>query len=90
MPHQPVVTLTDDERATLERFVHRGNANARTLTRARILLKSAEGWSHGAASFAVVHRARCFTRGWESAGGSPWHSSPGTLAGGWTGTLPPA
>src|SRR5215472_12132190 len=45
MPHQPVVTLTDDERATLESFVHRGKANARTLTRARILLKSAESWS---------------------------------------------
>lgn len=45
MPHQPVVTLTSDERTTLETFVHRGKANARTLTRARILLKSAEGWS---------------------------------------------
>ena len=45
MPQQPVVTLTDDERTTLETFVHRGKANARTLTRARILLKSAEGWS---------------------------------------------
>ena len=45
MPHQPAVTLTDDERTTLETFVHRGKANARTLTRARLLLKSAEGWS---------------------------------------------
>ncbi len=45
MPHQPTITLTDDERATLETFVHRGKANARTLTRARILLKSAQGWS---------------------------------------------
>jgi len=45
MPQQPAVTLTDDERTTLETFVHRGKANARTLTRARILLKSAEGWS---------------------------------------------
>lgn len=44
MPHQPIVTLTDDERATLEGCVHRGRANARTVTRARILLKSAEGW----------------------------------------------
>ena len=48
MPQQPVVTLTDDERTTLESFVHRGKANARTLTRARILLKSAEGWSASA------------------------------------------
>jgi len=45
MPQQLTVTLTNDERATLEGFVHRGKANARTLTRARILLKSAEGWS---------------------------------------------
>jgi hypothetical protein len=45
MPQQPAVTLTDEERTTLEAFVHRGRANARTLTRARILLKSADGWS---------------------------------------------
>lgn len=48
MPQQPVVTLTNDERTILETFVHRGKANARTLTRARILLKSAEGWSTSA------------------------------------------
>jgi hypothetical protein len=45
MPRQPAVTLTDEERSILETFVHRGKANARTFTRARILLKSAEGWS---------------------------------------------
>ncbi len=45
MPRQPAVTLTNEERTTLESFMHRGKANARTLTRARILLKSAEGWS---------------------------------------------
>jgi transposase len=45
MPRQPAVTLTEEERRTLESFVHRGKANARTLTRARILLKSADGWS---------------------------------------------
>ncbi len=48
MPPQPAVTLTQEERTTLETFVHRGKANARTLTRARILLKSAEGWSTAA------------------------------------------
>jgi len=48
MPQPPAVTLTDEERATLETFVHRGKANARTLTRARILLKSAEDWSTAA------------------------------------------
>jgi transposase len=42
------VALTEEERRTLESFVHRGKANARTLTRARILLKSAEGWSTAA------------------------------------------
>ena len=45
MLQQPTVTLTDDERTTLEIFLHRGKANARTLTRARLLLKSADGWS---------------------------------------------
>ncbi|HZU69737.1 MAG TPA: helix-turn-helix domain-containing protein [Ktedonobacteraceae bacterium] len=45
MPRPPAVTLTEEEQRTLETFVHRGKANARTLTRARILLKSAEGWS---------------------------------------------
>jgi hypothetical protein len=29
----------------LESFVHRGKANARNITRARILLKAADGWS---------------------------------------------
>ena len=48
MPSLSAVTLTDEERAILETFVHRGKANARTLTRARILLKSAEGWSTAA------------------------------------------
>jgi hypothetical protein len=48
MPHQPAVTLTDDERTTLEIFVHRGKANARILTRARLLLRSADGWSTSA------------------------------------------
>ena len=48
MPQQPAVTLADDERTTLESFVHRGKANARNITRARILLKSADGWSTSA------------------------------------------
>ncbi len=45
MPRPPAVSLSEEEQRTLETFVHRGKANARTLTRARILLKSAEGWS---------------------------------------------
>lgn len=45
MPRPPAVTLTEEERTTFEAFVHRGKASARHVTRARILLKSAEGWS---------------------------------------------
>ncbi len=60
MPQQPAVTLTSEERMTLETFVHRGKANTRTLTRAHILLKSAEGWSTAelAAAFDVCVRRR--------------------------------
>ena len=36
-----------DERTHMEVFVRRGKANARTLTRARVLLKCDEGWSNG-------------------------------------------
>jgi transposase len=45
MPTAYPINLTADERSELEHFLHRGKANTRTLTRARILLKSAEGWS---------------------------------------------
>ena len=38
------VSLTKEERQLLHMFVHRGKANARTLTRARVLLKVDEGW----------------------------------------------
>ena len=37
---------SSDERTHLQVFVRRGKANARTLTRARILLKCDEGWSN--------------------------------------------
>jgi len=36
-----------DERTHVEVFVRRGKASARTLTRARVLLKCDEGWSNG-------------------------------------------
>lgn len=39
------VELTDEERAALEALVSAGNHSAQKLTRARILLKSDEGWS---------------------------------------------
>ncbi len=49
------ITLSDEERAHLQTFVHRGRANARTLTRAHILLKLDAGWHDEAihAAFAV-------------------------------------
>jgi transposase len=40
-----MIKLTDEERVELEGFIRRGKANARNITRAHLLLKSAEGWS---------------------------------------------
>jgi transposase len=40
-----MLELSEDERKTVEAFVRRGKANARNITRAQVLLKSAEGWS---------------------------------------------
>ncbi len=45
MPTAVPIHLSDDERAHLQAFVHRGRANARTLTRAHILLKLDAGQS---------------------------------------------
>jgi len=39
------VELTDQERLSLEQMLRRGNHSARKLTRARILLKAADGFS---------------------------------------------
>lgn len=71
MPQPPAVTLTDEERTTLETFVHRGKANARTITRARILLKSADGWSTSAlaAAFDVCEATVTNVRGRFAKGG---------------------
>ena len=44
MPASLSVDLSDEERAHLSTFLHRGRANARTLTRARVLLKLADDW----------------------------------------------
>src|SRR5436305_13332142 len=41
------IHLSEDERTHVEVFVRRGKANARTLTRAHVLLKCDEGWSNG-------------------------------------------
>ena len=45
MKHLIPVTLSETDRASLQTFIHAGKANARTFTRARVLLKAAEGWT---------------------------------------------
>jgi transposase len=45
MKHPIPVILSEIDRASLQTFVHVGKANARTFTRARVLLKAAEGWT---------------------------------------------
>jgi len=45
MKHPIPVTLSESERASLYTFLHAGKANARTFTRARVLLKADEGWT---------------------------------------------
>ena len=47
MPATPSVTLSEDERGQLWTTVHRGRTNARTLKRAQVLLKAADGWTAG-------------------------------------------
>lgn len=46
MKRATLMHLSEDERTYLQVFVRRGKANARTLTRARVLLKCDEGWSN--------------------------------------------
>ena len=45
MKHPLPVTLSETDRASLQTFIHAGKANARIFTRARVLLKAAEGWT---------------------------------------------
>jgi transposase len=40
------IQLSNEERDYVEIYVRRGKANARTITRARVLLKSDEGWTN--------------------------------------------
>ena len=44
MPSLSPVTLSEDERGQVWTVLHRGKANARTRTRAQVLLKAADGW----------------------------------------------
>ncbi|MHB8629107.1 MAG: helix-turn-helix domain-containing protein [Aggregatilineales bacterium] len=40
-----MIALSDEEREAVEAFIRRGKAKARSVTRAHILLKDADGWS---------------------------------------------
>jgi transposase len=40
-----MIELSENERKQVEQFIRRGKANARNITRAHVLLKSAEGWT---------------------------------------------
>jgi transposase len=40
-----MIQLSEEERQEVEGFIRRGKANARTLTRAHVLLKAADGWT---------------------------------------------
>lgn len=40
-----MIVLSEEERQEVEGFIRRGKAKARTLTRAHVLLKDAEGWT---------------------------------------------
>ena len=53
-----LVTLNDEEREQLEQLLHSGTHATRKVTRARILLKAAEGWEdHAIAAAISVGRA---------------------------------
>ncbi|MGI9078460.1 MAG: helix-turn-helix domain-containing protein, partial [Gemmatimonadaceae bacterium] len=70
-----VVTLTEDERSQLGTLLRGGRSSARRLTRARVLLKAAEGHSDAEIAvtvnvgIATVHRIRqrCVEDGLEAA-----------------------
>ena len=49
-----LVTLNDEERAQLEQLLHSGTHAPRTVTRARMLLKAAEGWEDCAIATALA------------------------------------
>ena len=48
-----LVTLSDEEHAQLEHLLHGGTHATRKVTRARILLKAAEGWEESAIAAAL-------------------------------------
>ena len=48
-----LITLGDEEREQLDQLLHGGTHATRKVTRARILLKAAEGWEEGAIAAAL-------------------------------------
>src|SRR5882672_2774231 len=48
-----LITFRDEEREQLEQLLHSGTHATRKVTRARILLKAAEGWEDGAIAAAL-------------------------------------
>jgi transposase len=48
-----LITLGDEEREQLDQLLHGGTHATRKVTRARILLKAAEGWEDGAIAAAL-------------------------------------
>jgi transposase len=55
MPKQKyLVALSDDEREQIEHLLHSGTHATRQVTRARILLKAAEGWEDSAIAIALA------------------------------------
>lgn len=85
-----VVNLSADERETLRQLLRSGNASARRMMRARILLKSDEGLTDAEVAAAVdvgiatVHRIRqrCVEEGVEAAlGERPRAGGPSLLSG---------
>jgi hypothetical protein len=79
-----LVTLDDDEREQLERLRPSGTHATRTVTRARLLLKAAEGWEDRARAEAlsgghatVERRRQHFVE--EGLGALAAHPRPGTV-----------
>src|SRR5512142_485800 len=66
-----MLELSQEDRRRVEAFIRRGKANARNITRAHILLKSADGWSieHIAEAYGVSEATVSNVRARYRAGG---------------------
>ena len=71
MKHPIPVTLSETHRTSLHTCIHAGKANARTFTRARILLKADEGWTDEqiCAAFDVSRNTSIRVQQWYLEGG---------------------